>query len=166
MKSSQKNNKKSSAGIAVIALWMILAPLAVLYGKANGGAQLFSQFLQRPVIETVSYGVILVCAIGLLISKPWAWRTSIMLFFFYAIVNFYIVYFKIVPYFPQIIEFHSFLYSFSPLVVRNVLFLLIITSVVWPVVVILFLIHPKIKSRFYMVDLAEFRKTLGEIKPG
>ncbi len=164
VKSPKKKVKKTSAGVTVVAGWMILATLVAIYAKLTLGMDVL--VVNRSVLEWSFYGAMLACGMGLLIFERWAWKGALLLFVIYELLNCYMVYFHVVPDFAKMVEINSGIYAISPGLIRVVLFTLIIVSMLWPIIVILFLMHPSTKSKFIIYDLAKLKETLGEIKPG
>jgi hypothetical protein len=135
---------KSSHFIKYIALWMILSALPGIIKFIR--LQPMDIFL----IGEWTYDMFAVfSALGLLMKKEWARNVSEKVFFVYFFWAIYVVYYLIGgAALSYSIEWFSSLYKVPSGVVKSILSVLIIVYLVWPLIVVFFLAHPRIKEYF------------------
>lgn len=156
---------KRARGIAVVAFWMILSVLPWMYWDLKAAGYDVTQMMNMK-IETglwAVYLITIICAFGLLAQKGWAWKGTLFLFFLHVGWSVYSIYYLMGPSFLNIIAWGSDLYNIPLHMFRNICFVLIMTYAVWPIIVILYLLHPRVKENF---SLALPEISIADIKPG
>jgi len=100
------------------------------------------------IIEWLCYLAAITCAIGLFLAKEWARKLTVWLFFVYFIWSLFVVYHLSGPSLSLLIESQSKAFNLLPDLGQKVFLVLLITNLIWPIIVVLFLTHPRVKMIF------------------
>ena len=158
------SNKRDSAVVMVIACWMVILSLWVIsHDMQIGSLNLFLNSIQ-PIWFFYLYAI--VCAMGLVTFRPWAWKGTILLFVLHTFWGLYAVYCLMSIWSGYVIDWHNGFFTIDPEVLKTIVCALILVYSIWPIFVILCLIHPHIKSRFSIIDKRFRNLKPTDIKPG
>lgn|SRR3989338_4378980 len=134
--------------VQLIAIWMIL----VMYPW-------FQYFFQRGFIpQTLLEGIailgivwVVFCALGLVMGKEVARLWSIWMFAVYFLWSFYIVCFNILPFFSSSVGWLSQTYYVPAETLKGMMLMLLITHIMWPLIVVMYLTNPSVKVMFHPI---------------
>jgi hypothetical protein len=131
--------------VKLIAVWMLLISLPWI--------QYFAQqdFMPKSLLDGLGLaGVawILFCAAGLAFNKEMARTWAVWMLGIYFLWSFYLVIFNIAPFFSASVEWLSLTYHLPIEVLRSAMLMLIITHILWPLIVVMYLTNPNVKSTF------------------
>ena len=132
--------------VLLIAVWMIVvvSPWAHYFFKERG-------FIPQTLLEGLALAGIawvVSSALGLVLSKETARLWSVWMFIIYFFWNFYVVCFNIAPFFTVSVEWLSNHYHIPIDNLRNMTLLLLIIHILWPLMVVMYLTNPSVKSLF------------------
>ena len=135
--------------IQLIAVWMILViyPWFQFFFQERG-------FIPQTLLEGLGMlGIIWVvfCALGLVLGKELARLWSVWIFSIYFVWSFYLVCFGIAPFFSASVEWLSQGYHVPVETLKGMCLMLLITHIMWPLIVVMYLTNPSVKMMFYPI---------------
>ncbi len=144
--STSKQRKQIVNGLSIISTWLILLVIPAFYRAFKAGTDI----ILSPVatLEMTYYIFAVVCAFGLLGLKQWARKLTVFLFSIQLAAILYAIYFLIQPSWQQIIEWQSYEHNLSAEIVKYIIMGIIAMYIIWQIIVILFLLHPKVAIYF------------------
>lgn len=133
-------------GIRVIAWWLVFSILP-------GAGWSFQQGLDIVLSPTAAiiwaYNLVaLICGLGLFFRKEWARNGAVWLFSAYFVWTLYTVKVLIGPFLQHFSLWLADFGYLSAATLQNVLFVLLMTHMIWPVVAIFYLTYPGVKIAF------------------
>jgi hypothetical protein len=137
------NNNKL---VQLIAVWMILAVypwLEYFIKTRNCMPQTLLEGLAMAGIVWV-----IVSALGLALGKDAARLWTVWMFAIYFVWNFYIVCFDVAPFFSVSLEWVSKVYNIPLENLKGIALILIVTHIMWPLLVVMYLTNPTVKTLF------------------
>lgn len=144
------SHKKESAVVLVISAWMVAVSFWVISHQTQIGS--INSVLSSIQFSTLFYVYAIVCAFGLMMFKPWAWKSAIVLFIFHALWGLYTVYCLIGIWSGYAVQWKFGLWDIPADIWKTIVCVLVLVYAIWPILVILCLTHPQVKSRFSITD--------------
>ncbi|MDP2653523.1 MAG: hypothetical protein Q8Q08_05760 [Candidatus Omnitrophota bacterium] len=136
-----------------IAIWMVgaLFPFFVFFQRERG-------WMPATVLEGIGMiGIIWVvfCALGLVLFKELARFWTVRLFAIYLFWTVYVVCFDLGPFFSTAMEWLGVKLGVSVSLVTTASLVALITHMTWPLIVIMYLTNPHVKSMFQSAPVAK-----------
>jgi hypothetical protein len=131
--------------VKLIAIWILLVSspwIHYFYQQA---------FIPQSLLDVIAiFGIawILFCALGLVFNKEVARRWALWMLTVYFFWSLYLVCFHIAPFFTSSVEWLSVTYHIPAAGLKNAMLTLLITHIMWPLIVIMYLTNPNVKSMF------------------
>jgi len=141
-----RRNGNSHVLIQLIAIWMIFAvyPWLKSFYQETG---LVPQTLLEG-LGLLGMVVALFCAVGLVCGNDLARLWSVWLFAIYFLWSFYVVCIEIAPYFSSSLEWLGKQYQVPVERLKGMALILLITHIMWPLIVVMYLTNPGVKAMF------------------
>ena len=133
-------------GIAVIGLWLILSTTPNIYYSLQKGMEIIVS--QWATIEWTYITCTVICGIGLVCSKEWARKCAIWICILLFCWSLALSYHFSGPALTYLIHLYAASFDVPVDSMRNIILILLITYMIWPVVSIFFLMHPSVKRQF------------------
>lgn len=149
LKMAKKKKSKTSQrprGVTVIAVWLLFSTIPGIIKSVQTGLSI----ILSPG-ATLDWAYILcaiICAIGLLLTKEGARQGTVGFFFFYCLGALLIVRQFSGSSFQNIVEMQSVTFMTPLKLTKGIIISLMVTHILWPIIVILYLTYPGVKNKF------------------
>ena len=137
---------KSSRGIYTIGLWLLISTAPGFYWFYQMGEDLIFSPL-TPVVGAYTM-VALLCGTGLFFKRNWARKGAVGLFCFLFVWALVAVYWFLGPSIKPLAFWIADYVTLAPNTVQQILFVLLISYILWPVMAVFYLTYPGVKMRF------------------
>ena len=133
--------------VKLIALWMFLVSYPWVHFFYSQRAFMPQSFLE--ILAILGIATVFFCALGLILTKEMARMWSIWLFALYFFWSYYLVCFNIAPFFSSSTTWLSSIYHIPVATVKGMILVLLVTHMMWPVIVVMYLTNPNVKTMFH-----------------